>query len=431
VRADRPRASGAVAWCLYDWAMSAFNTVIGTFVFSVYFTRAVAADEIAGTALWSRALAASGVAVLVLSPVLGAIADRGGRRKPWLALLTLVTVVATAALWTVRPDPASVLTALVLVAVASTAFDLSGVFYNALLPAVASPRMLGRISGWGWGLGYLGGLGSLVLCLVLLIRPEAPLFGLLDRDASEHLRATGPAVALWFAVFALPLFVFSPDRPGTGVSAARAVREGLAQLRATVARLAARDRNTALFLVSSAVYREGLNTLFAFGGIYAAGTFGMTFDQLIVFAIALNVSSAVGAALFAFADDRVGSKPTIMAALVGLMAAGVPILLVTDIGWFWALAVGLGLFVGPAQAASRTLMARLSAPGTETEMFGLYNLTGRAVGFVGPLALGLATEWSGSQRVGMATVVAMFAIGAAGLAFVREVDRRAGGGGTG
>lgn len=423
---DRPRPAGAVAWCLYDWAMSAFNTVIGTFVFSVYFTRAVAADGIAGTALWSRALAASGVAVLVLSPVLGAIADRGGRRKPWLALLTLVTVVATAALWTVRPDPAYVLAALVLVAVASTAFDLSGVFYNALLPAVAPPRMLGRISGWGWGLGYLGGLGSLVLCLVLLIRPEAPLFGLLDRDASEHLRATGPAVALWFAVFALPLFVFSPDRPGTGVTAARAVREGLAQLRATVARLAARDRNTALFLVSSAVYREGLNTLFAFGGIYAAGTFGMTFDQLIVFAIALNVSSALGAALFAFADDRVGSKPTVMAALVGLTAAGVPILFVTDIGWFWALAVGLGLFVGPAQAASRTLMARLSAPGTETEMFGLYNLTGRAVGFVGPLALGLATEWSGSQRVGMATIVAMFAIGAAGLAFVREADRRAG-----
>jgi UMF1 family MFS transporter len=424
--ADRPRPAGAVAWCLYDWAMSAFNTVIGTFVFSVYFTRAVAADEIAGTALWSRALAASGVAVLVLSPVLGAVADRGGRRKPWLALLTLVTVVATAALWTVRPDPAYVLTALVLVAVASTAFDLAGVFYNALLPSVASPRMLGRVSGWGWGLGYLGGLGSLVLCLVLLIRPEAPLFGLLDRDASEHLRATGPAVALWFAVFALPLFVLAPDRPGTGVTAARAVREGLARLRATVARLAAGDRNTALFLVSSAVYREGLNTLFAFGGIYAAGTFGMTFDQLIVFAIALNVSSALGAALFAFADDRVGSKPTVMAALVGLMAAGVPILFVTDVGWFWALAVGLGLFVGPAQAASRTLMARLSAPGTETEMFGLYNLTGRAVGFVGPLALGLATEWSGSQRVGMATIVAMFAIGAAGLAFVREADRRAG-----
>lgn len=417
------RAAGAAAWCLYDWAMSAFNTVVGTFVFSVYFTRAVAPDEIAGTALWGRALAVSGVAVLVLGPVLGAVADRGGPRKPWLAALTLVTVAATAALWTVRPDPAYVTAALVLVAVASTAFDLSGVFYNAMLPSVAPARMLGRVSGWGWGLGYLGGLGSLVLCLVLLIRPEAPLFGLLDRGASEHLRATGPAVALWFAVFALPLFLLSPDRPGAGVPAARAVREGLAQLRATLARLLARDRNTALFLASSAVYREGLNTLFAFGGIYAAGTFGMTFDDLVVFAIGLNVSSAAGAALFAFADDRVGSKPTAMAALVGLIAVGVPVLLVTDVGWFQALAVGLGLFVGPAQAASRTLMARLSAPGTETEMFGLYNLTGRAVGFVGPLALGLATELSGSQRVGMATIVAMFAIGAAGLAFVREPTR--------
>ncbi|HSK40748.1 MAG TPA: MFS transporter [Arenibaculum sp.] len=413
---------GIFGWCLYDWAASAYNTVIGTFVFSVYFTTAVAGSEIAGTAAWGRALAVSGIAVAVLSPVLGAIADRGGRRKPWLALFTLATVLAAGLLWFIRPEPAYVLPALVLVALGNLAFELANVFYNAMLPDVAPRGRIGRVSGWGWGLGYIGGLAALVACLFGLVQAERPLFGLLDTAGQEHVRATAVLVALWFAVFSLPLFVLTPDRPATGMPLGRAVREGLRTLAETV-RAVRRLANLVRYLIASAVYRDGLNTLFAFGGIYAAGTFGMSFQEIVVFAIALNVTAGLGAIGFAWVDDWIGARRTILIALTGLIASGLPLLLADDKLWFWILALGLGIFLGPAQAAGRSMMARLSPPGMEAEMFGLYALSGRAAAFVGPLLLAWATEAFDSQRAGMATILLSFTVGFALMLTVREAAR--------
>ncbi|HEV7371572.1 MFS transporter [Arenibaculum sp.] len=413
------RRRAILGWCFYDWAASAYNTVIGTFVFSVYFARGVAENEVAGTADWARALAVSGIAVALLSPVLGAIADRGGRRKPWLALFTLLTVVFSAALWWVRPDPDYVLYALLTVALGNVAFELANVFYNAMLPDVAPPGHVGRVSGWGWGLGYVGGLAALVACLFGLVQAEAPLFGLLDAEEQEPVRATALLVAAWVAVFSLPLFVLTPDRASTGVPAARAVREGLRVLAATL-RSVRRLGNLLRYLIASAVYRDGLNTLFAFGGIFAAGTFGMSFDEIVVFAIALNVTAGLGAAGFAWIDDLIGAKRTILISLLGLIAFGLPLLLARDVFWFWVLALGLGLFLGPAQAAGRSMMARLSPAGMEAEMFGLYALSGRAVAFVGPLLLAWATEAFASQRAGMATILVSFVVGFALMLAVRE-----------
>lgn len=410
---------GIWAWCLYDWANSAFNTVIGTFVFSVYFTRAVAEDQIAGTAQWSAALAAAGFLVAVLSPVLGAVADRTGRRKPWLALFTATTVAASAALFWVRPDPAYVPLALGAMVVASVAFELAGVFYNAMLPALAPPERIGRVSGWGWGVGYFGGLTCLVVALFGLVQAERPLFGLLETAEQEHVRATALLVAVWYGLFALPLFLRTPDQPATGIGLAEAVRAGLRTLAAT-ARAARRYLNILRYLVASAVYRDGLNTLFAFGGIYAAGTFGMSFEQIVLFAIALNVASGLGALGFAWVDDAIGAKRTILISLAGLIAFGLPLLLVETQRAFWLLALGLGVFVGPAQAAGRSLMGRLAPPHLTTEMFGLYALSGKAVTFLGPLALGWATETFASQRAGMATILGFFLAGLVLMLTVRE-----------
>jgi hypothetical protein len=216
---------GAIlSWCFYDWAMSAYNTVIGTFIFSVYFTRGVAESEVIGTAQWGRAVAVSGIAVALLSPVLGAIADRSGRRKPWLALFTALTVAGTALLWFVRPDPAYALPCLVLIALTNVTFELANVFYNAMLPALAPPGFTGRVSGWGWGLGYIGGLGCLVLSLFGLVQAENPLFGLIGTEDQANVRATALLVALWYAVFALPLFLVTPDQPSAGIGLGHAVR---------------------------------------------------------------------------------------------------------------------------------------------------------------------------------------------------------------
>ena len=282
---------GIAAWCLFDWANSAFPTVIITFIFAAYYTRALAPNEEVGTSEWGWAMSASGLAIAVLAPVLGALADQGGRRKPYLFLLSAVCIVCGLLLWTIAPERALALRALLIVAVANIAFELGQVFYNAMLPDVAPPGKLGRLSGWAWAAGYAGGLACLVISLVLLVQPNPSPFGL-DRDAGEHVRATGPFVALWFLVFALPMFLLTPERGSTGISPGAAIRAGLASLWRTLKALP--DYPGMLrFLIARMIYIDGLNTLFAFGGIYAAGSFGMEFEEVLVFGILLNVTAGL------------------------------------------------------------------------------------------------------------------------------------------
>lgn len=430
-RRARPRGGPAVkatrrgiaAWCLYDWADSSFNTVIGTFVFSVYFARGIFGDETQGAALWGYAMAAAGLAIAVASPVLGAIADRAGPRKPWIAAFMAVTTGATALLWFAEPEPSFTAYALVLAGIATVAHALGGVFYNAMLPDVAPPDMAGRVSGWGWGLGYVGGLGALAVCLVLLVMPEPPLFGL-DAERAEPVRATTLVVAAWFLVFALPMLIWTPDRPSAALGFRGAVRAGLQQLVQSLRALPGRPQ-LLVFLIASALYRDGLATLFTVGGLYAAGTFNMDFQQILIFAIGLNVTAAAGAAGFAAVNDRIGSRPTVLAGLAGLIATGLPLLLVTEWTTFVALALVLGLFVGPTQSASRVLMAKLAPPAMMTEMFGLYAMTGKAIAFLGPLGFALLTDLFASQRAGLSVILAMWLAGALLLLAVREPEAQA------
>jgi UMF1 family MFS transporter len=398
-----------VVWCLYDWANSSFPAVILTFVFAAFFTRGVALNPVQGTGLWGSAITSSALAIAIASPVLGAIADCNGPRKPWLGVFTVICVLATAALWFVRPHPDSIMLALVLVAIGNFAFEIAIVFYNAMLPEICPEDRLGRLSGWGWGLGYAGGLVCLVIVLFGFVQVEVPPFGL-DRGAAEHVRISGPIAALWYALFALPLFLILPDRTGTGAGALGAVRKGFGQLAGTLRAL--RGRGAILrFLIGRMIYTDGLNTLFAFGGVYAAGTWGMEVEEVIMFGIALNLTAGLGAAGFAWIDDWIGARRTILISLVGLMILGAGILIVTDKTWFWILGAAIGIFFGPAQAASRSLMARMAPPDMRAEMFGLYALSGKATAFVGPAVLGWVTVLANSQRVGMATVLAFFLVG--------------------
>lgn len=417
----RPMTRAQVAWCVYDWANSGFPTVIVTFVFSAYFAQAVAENSTLGTAQWGWALSISGITIALLSPVFGAIADRTGRRKPWLAVFTLLCAVATVLLWQTRPDPSWVMWALVCVVIANTAFEVATVFYNAMLPDIAPPERLGRISGWGWGMGYFGGLTCLVVALLAFVQTDTPMFGL-DKETQEHVRAVGPLVGLWVLLFAMPLFLFTPDGKSSGIGAATAIREGIATLIGTLRRV--RDyKNIARFLVARLLYVDGMNTMFAFGGIYAAGTFGMKIEEIILFGIALNVTAGLGAIAFAWIDDRIGSKRTVVIALCGLMALGIPLLLVEGKFWFWVVALPLGIFMGPAQAASRTLMARLAPEELRTEMFGLFAFSGKATAFLGPAILAWVTLQFESQRAGMATIIVFLAIGLAILIGVKERDK--------
>ncbi|MBL6928367.1 MAG: MFS transporter [Rhodospirillales bacterium] len=405
-------------WCLFDWANSAFPTVITTFVFSAYFTKAIAPDAVTGTAFWGYAMSASALAVALAGPILGAVADHAGRRKPWILAFTMLCVVTSAALWFARPEASFVVFALVLAAFANFAFEMGVVFYNAMLPDLTPQERLGRVSGWAWGLGYAGGLSCLAIGLVLFVQPEQPLFGL-DREAAEHVRITAPLVAVWFALFSVPLFLWTPDTPSSGVGLTQCVKHGLSTLASTL-KSVREYKVIARFLLARMIYTDGLNTLFAFGGIYAAGTFGMSFTEIMIFGIGLNVTAGLGAAAFGWVDDGIGSKPTILISLAGLTVFGAAMLIIESKMLFWFFGLGLGVFVGPAQAASRTFMARLAPAHLRTEMFGLYALSGKATAFIGPALLGWVTVAMNSQRWGMATVVVFFAVGGLLLLPVRQ-----------
>ncbi|HET9018524.1 MAG TPA: MFS transporter [Acetobacteraceae bacterium] len=403
------------AWVLYDWAYGAFNTVVTTFVFATYFTQAVAPDPARGAALWAWMQAAAGLAIALLSVPLGAVADRGGRRRPFLAVATSVMAACTLLLWTVHPRAGDMPRALLLVGIGTVAFEVATVFYNAMLPDLVSPRHLGRLSMLGWGAGYAGGLVCLGLCLGLLLFPKPPLFGL-DAAQAEPVRATALLAGAWLVAFSWPAAVFVPERGGRMPWRA-ALRDGAVEMRA-VLRAAWAQKPLRRFLLARLLFMDGLTTLFAFGGIYAAGQFGLTPTEVLVFGIGLNVAAGLGALGFAPIEDRIGAKAAVMVSLICLAGLSTALLLIHARPAFWVLGHALGLFVGPAQAASRSLLARMAPADARAAFFGLFALSGRVTGFVGPAALGLATAAFASQRAGMAVIVVLLAAGALALAGV-------------
>ena len=399
----------AFGWALYDWANSPFTTVVTTFIFAAYFAEAVAADRTAGASQWAFMQGAAAFAIAILSPVLGAIADRGRGRKAWIVFCTLAMAAASAALWWGAPGAGS--TALVLTAAFAgvVSFEMGIVFYNAMLPGLAPPSHIGRLSGWSWGLGYIGGLTCLVILLFVFVQPEVAPFGL-DKEAAEHIRISGPAVALWALVFSLPLFFLTADAPGAGLPMNRAIGAGLCELRDTLVNVR-RHRNIARFLIARIFYIDGLNTIFAVGAIYAAAVFGMSIEEVLMFGILANVTAGIGAFAFAWLDDRLGAKPTVLIGVAGVAACAVPMLLVGDKTWFYVLGGIMGVFFGPAQAASRSLMGRLAPKGREAEMFGLYAFAGKSTAFLGPWLYGVVVLAAG-HRWGMATVMPFLIAGA-------------------
>lgn len=404
------------AWILYDFADSAFATVVATFVVATYFTQAVATDPVTGAALWAATQSAAGILIALLAVPMGALADRGGWRAPMLGLCIAITALSTIALWWVKPDPAYVPLALILVAAGTVAFEVATVFYNAMLPSLVPPHRIGRLSMLAWAAGYAGGLACLVIALLVLVMPDPAPFGL-DKSQSEHIRATAILAGLWVAAFGWPAIFLIPD-PAPTQPWRTAIRDSLAELRTTL-RSAIRNPNLRNLLLARMLFMDGLITLFAFGGIYAAGEFNFSAQDVLVFGIGLNITAGLGALACAVIEDRIGAKPTVLISLCALVALAIPLLLVCDPIWFWTLGLALGLFVGPAQAASRSLMAHMAPPDSRAAWFGLFALSGRVTAFLGPATLALATTTFQSQRAGMAVIVLFLAAGALSLIPVR------------
>ena len=407
-----------VSWCFYDFANSPFTTLVVTFIYASYFTQAIAPDTISGTLSWSRAVTVTALAVAVLSPILGVVADRGGYRKSFLLLWTVACVLFTAMLY--FPVPGQVFEALLWFTLANISFELALVFYNALLPDIARQDRIGRVSGYGWSLGYVGGLAAMAVAFVGFVDAEVPWFGF-SREAGAHIRATNLLVAAWYVVFTLPLLLWVRETQPRAPLSYRMLSSSFRHL-AVAFRDVRRYREISKLLLARLLYNDGLVTIFAFGGIYAVGTFGFSFAELVTFGIVINVGAGLGALAFGFVDDRIGGKATVGVSVAALAVATVVGALAPTAAWFWVAAVLSGIFAGPNQSASRSLMARFVPRNRESEFFGFFAFSGKVTSFLGPALLGVLSDLY-SQRVGVGSLLIFFLLG--GLLLWRVDEREA------
>jgi UMF1 family MFS transporter len=424
---------------LFDWAAQPFFTVIITFIFGPYFVSRLAEDPVTGQAMWGYTITISGAVIALLAPVLGSIADASGARKPWIAGFALIKIIALLSLWFASPGASLWLPALCII-LATVAAEFSIVFNDSLLPHLVSHEQIGRVSNQGWGLGYIGGLVVLFSVLLLLAgNPETgktllglpPLLGL-DAAQGEDARITGPYAALWYFIFIIPMFLFTPDM-GRGLPLRQAVITGLSELKNTFADL--RQRASLFrFLLARMIYQDGVNGLLALGGTFAAGMFGWQTLEMGIYGILLLVIAIGGCYWAGSVDARMGSKRVVLLGLICLTVAcagiistgpgytlfGLLPLSLDDSGSLFATAAekayiifGLlvGLAFGPVQASSRSYFARSVSLAETGRYFGLYALSGRVTSFLAPMSVATLTLYSGSARIGMIALIVFLLAG--------------------
>jgi len=435
---------GLFGWLIYEWSSQPFYSLITTFLFAPYFANGFVGDPVRGQALWSYGAAGAGLAVAILSPLLGAFADASGHRKPWIVVSLIVFLAGMTGLWFADPGhPERLVYILAAYILAAVAAEVTAAFVNALMPGLVAPEHYGRLSGTSAAIGYLGGLAALIIVAGLLVgEPNTgkTLLGLqpllsLDAVTRQGDRLVGPFCAVWLLVFALPMLLFTPDRqvarPGSGLDG----------LRQTFGELG-HHKDIILFLASRMLFTDGLLAMFSFGGIYGAALFGWQAVELGLFGIILIVAAMIGAALGGLLDDRIGPKYVILGALaiafvaaagvvsidrthvlfaqsVAEKPAGSGFLASTAERWFLGFTIFVGLVTGPLGASSRSLMARLAPKDRVTQFFGLFAFSGKASSFVAPLLVGVLTTVTGQQRWGVAVVLVFLLAGLVMMPFVR------------
>ena len=438
------RLSARISWALFEWGRNPYVQLVTIFIYAPYFARDIVGSAVRGQALWGEISGYGGLAVAVLAPILGAVADAGGRRKPWIAFYGALLALASACLWFGVPDGGeSIVFVGATIALANIVYEFTNVFHNSLLSSVARPKHIGSLSGLGYALGNVASVLLLIFVLLAFYLPEHPWLGL-DRITHEHERVVGPLSAAWLIVFGIPLFLFTPDRPPAGHGLAEAVRRGLKSVGHTIRSLKHYD-NVALYLIARAIYNDGKTAVLTFGGVYASGVFHWQAEQMAVFGILLCMFAALGGLLGGRLADRIGTKQAILISIAGTMLgaalslgfapnrmlfvfpydpahqiAGLPVFHTWPELIYLAVVAIIAVFIVAAYANSRTMLARIAPEERMAEFFGLYALSGTSTAFLAPLAVGFVTAATQSQQWGMAAIIAFLAVGFAGMIFVRE-----------
>jgi len=432
-------------WYFFDWASQPYNTLLLTFIFGPYINELLGDGTAAQTA-WGFGIGAAGIIIAVLAPVLGAMADTAGSRMRWIMGFSVLYVVGSAGLWLAVPGDFNLVLVLAFFAMGLIGMEFATTFTHAMLPSLGTREELGRISGNGWAFGYLGGLAALVIVLLFFAESAAtgrtfiglePALGL-DAETREGTRFVGPLTAIWYVVFMIPFFLWVRDPPPI-VPPKGAVGAALRGLASTVRSLPKRP-SLFSYLMSSMLYRDGLNGMYAFGGIYAAGVLGWSVVDTGVFGILAIITGALFCWLGGRADSSLGPKPVITISIVTLTAVAIAIVFVSrdsvfgmpvaedsrlpDIV-FYILGALIGAAGGTLQSASRTMMVRQADATRITEAFGLYALAGKATSFIAPLSIGLVTWLTGSQQLGVTPLILLFLLGLVLLAWVEPDGDRA------
>lgn len=432
-------AKGIWGWMLFDWAAQPFFTVVTTFIFGPYFVARLTDDPVSAQTTWSNIATISSLVIAIFSPILGSIADQSGARKPWIGFFATIKIASLALLWFAAPGSPVLWTAIFMI-LASIAAEFSIVFNDSMMPRLTNPENVGRISNTAWGLGYLGGMVVLIfVVLFLAANPQTgvtilgvpALFGL-DPATGEDARITGPIAGLWYLVFIIPMFLFTPDAK-KGLPLGPAVRSGLGELKATLKELRHRPLITR-FLIARMLYQDGVNGLLILGGAFAAGMFGWATMEIGIYGIILNVVAIGGCFAAGRLDQRLGSRTTITISLALLLIATLGIVSTQKTSTLFGLlqfsseqahglfasgaekaylvyGVLIGLAFGPVQASSRSYLARNITVAEAGRYFGIYALSGRATSFMATLLFSAATYATGSAHIGMATLTLFLGAG--------------------
>jgi len=392
-------------FALYDFANSAFTTIIITFIFSTYFAKQIAPNPVLGQSYWGWTIGITGLVVALIGPLLGTIADKKNYTEFFIKIFTIICISLTCLLWFSKPSEKYLIYTLFIVGLANIFYELSLIFYNSTLKKISESNNLGKSSGFSFALGYIGGIIVLIICITIFIDNDSLPFGL-SKENSENVRATSILVAFWYLIFSMP-FLFNLKKTNKNeiekkINYTKNFKEliwdkGL--------------NNIGKFLLARMLYADGLNAIIIMGGIFAVGVFSLEIKDLLVLSVLMNITAFIGAIVGGYANDRFSSKSVIIFSLIGLILSSSIILFLKSKIIFLFFASINGFFIGPVQSASRVFMTKSIDENNQASGFGLFALSGKLTSFIGPLLVSTITYISNSQKIGFSSAIALLFIG--------------------